>query len=85
MWSIRDDEAHAGIVSLACYHIESEGFRFGSAECSLRRNVHAVLLHKETGIPLYFSGGKAPGGKKARQNLIVALRLAWECLQRRLR
>ncbi len=68
VWSYSgDDEGIAGIVSLACYHIESGRLPFSSqsAECSLRRNVHAVLLHKETGIPLYFSGGKAPGWKES--------------------
>lgn len=52
-----------GIVVLACRHVERDDFPLVSqyGECSLRRNAHGVLLHKKTQLPLYFTGGLAPG------------------------
>ena len=69
----------AGIVVLGCGHREEESLPLSSRykECSLRRVVHAYLLHRETGIPMYFSGGVMPGNShsEAEYNRKLALSL----------
>lgn len=64
-WVQFDKEKHKdpeGIIVLGCGHSENTDLPVSSRyqTCSLRRIVHGVLLHKETGLPLYFSGGKMP-------------------------
>lgn len=51
-----------GIVVLGCGHAENEKLPASSlyGTCSLKRVVHGVILHNETGLPLYFSGGIMP-------------------------
>jgi len=51
-----------GIIVLGCGHSENADLPVSSQyqTCSLTRIVHGVLLHKQTGMPLYFSGGKMP-------------------------
>jgi uncharacterized SAM-binding protein YcdF (DUF218 family) len=67
------------IVVLGCGHIESDYVPLSSRyqNCSMRRVVHAILLHRETGLPIVFSGGKMPGTRysEAHFNRNLALQL----------
>ena len=53
------------ILVLGCGHREVDALPLSSRykECSLTRVVHAHLLHNETGLPVYFSGGVLIGNK----------------------
>jgi uncharacterized SAM-binding protein YcdF (DUF218 family) len=67
------------IVVLGCGHIESDYVPLSSRyqSCSMRRVVHAILLHRESGLPIVFSGGKMPGNRysEAHYNRYLALKL----------
>lgn len=58
------DDADA-ILVLGCGHREVKSLPLSSRykECSLKRVVHAYLLHQETGLPIYFSGGVLIGNR----------------------
>lgn len=68
-----------GIIVLGCGHSENPDLPASSQyqTCSLTRIVHSVLLHKQTGMPLYFSGGLMPFKtiSEARNNAKLAVSL----------
>ncbi len=68
-----------GIIVLGCGHSENPDLPVSSQyqTCSLTRIVHGVLLHKQTGMPLYFSGGLMPFKtiSEARNNAKLAVSL----------
>lgn len=66
------------ILVLGCSHSESEDIPLSSryAECSMRRVVHAVMLHGETGLPLSFSGGIMPGRNVSEADSNASLAIA---------
>ncbi len=81
-WVQFDPELHKdpeGIIILGCGHSENAELPISSQyqTCSLRRIVHGVLLHKQTGLPLYFSGGKMPykAVSEAQNNAKLAMEL----------
>jgi uncharacterized SAM-binding protein YcdF (DUF218 family) len=78
MFDSRTMEADA-IAVLGCGHIESDYVPLSShyQNCSMRRVVHAILLHRESGLPIIFSGGRMPGNRysEAHYNRHLALKL----------
>jgi uncharacterized SAM-binding protein YcdF (DUF218 family) len=77
-FDFRTMEADA-IVVLGCGHIESDYVPLSShyQDCSMRRVVHSILLHRESGLPIVFSGGRMPGNRysEAHYNRHLALKL----------
>lgn len=51
------------IVVLACYFYDDDSLPFVSKwpNCSLQRNLHAVLMYRQKALPIYLSGGLRGG------------------------
>lgn len=51
------------IVVLACYFFDDDSLPFVSKwpNCTMQRNLHAVLMYRQKALPIYVSGGIRPG------------------------
>jgi uncharacterized SAM-binding protein YcdF (DUF218 family) len=55
------------IVVLACYYFDDDELPLISRwpDCSLKRNLQAVLMHQQLATPIYVTGGKLAGAEKS--------------------
>jgi uncharacterized SAM-binding protein YcdF (DUF218 family) len=74
-----DGEGDAdAIVVLGCGHTENEALPLSSRyqSCSMMRVIHAIHLHNNHDLPIYFSGGVMPGKRESEAGFNATLALS---------